>query len=440
MKKAYKINGMHCASCEVLVERNFKGIKGIKNVSVNHRTGKAEVECECEPTLNELTGAVKGAGYSVSQWTQKDDVPKQIKPDYSEIGAIFLILVGLYFFFKRFNLIPDIGVTDNMTYGFIFLIGLVAAMSTCIATTGGLLLGVATKYNEAQGNVAGYKKLKPHIYFNIGRIISYTLLGGLLGILGSLFTLSTKVTGIFTVIISIVMVLLGLQLLNIVPAKYSFRLPKSWTSKLYDSSTATGKAAPFLFGSLTFFLPCGFTQALQLYVLTQGSFTVGALTMLAFSLGTLPALLSLGAISSFAKGAFQYYLTKFAGVAVILVGIFSVVNGAVLTGYAIPSFSQSGNQDLAQIVDGKQIVEMTVNGLEYYPSQFTIKKGIPVEWRINGKQAQGCAGVIAVPNLRIAERLSHTEPTIITFTPQQAGRITFSCGMGMAGPGTFIVV
>ncbi|NCP77121.1 sulfite exporter TauE/SafE family protein [bacterium] len=41
-------------------------------------------------------------------------------------------------------------------------------------------------------------------------------------------------------------------------------------------------------GALTFFLPCGFTLAMQAYAITTGSFITGALTMMAFALGTAP--------------------------------------------------------------------------------------------------------------------------------------------------------
>ena len=54
--------------------------------------------------------------------------------------------------------------------------------------------------------------------------------------------------------------------------------------------------------------------------------------MLAFALGTLPALLSLSALSSFAKGAFQRHFLKFAGAAVILLGFMNIQYGLVLTG------------------------------------------------------------------------------------------------------------
>ena len=83
---------------------------------------------------------------------------------------------------------------------------------------------------------------------------------------------------------------------------------------------------------------------LQLYALGKASFTVGALTMLAFALGTLPALLSLSAVSGLAKGAFQKHFLRFAGAAVILLGIFNIQYGLVLTGSEVarPATANSG--------------------------------------------------------------------------------------------------
>ena len=83
---------------------------------------------------------------------------------------------------------------------------------------------------------------------------------------------------------------------------------------------------------------------------------------------------------------------------------------------------------------------MTVGGLDYYPSQFKIKKGVPVEWNIDGANARGCAQIITIPKLGMIKQLSRTEITTITFTAQEAGWLKFTCGMGMAGPGYFEVV
>jgi len=105
-----------------------------------------------------------------------------------------------------------------------------------------------------------------------------------------------------TIAASIVMILLGLQMLRLFPALTRLipTMPKAISHRIHDLAERRTKAGAFVLGAVTFFLPCGFTQALQLYVLAKADFTTGALTMLAFSLGTLPALVSLSALSSFA--------------------------------------------------------------------------------------------------------------------------------------------
>ncbi|MEK6809802.1 MAG: sulfite exporter TauE/SafE family protein, partial [Nanoarchaeota archaeon] len=314
----------------------------------------------------------------------------------------------------------------------------------------GLLLSVSAKFNERNPDASSWQKFKPHIYFNVGRVISYTLLGGAIGALGSILTLSSGIAGIITIIASILMIVMGLQLLGIFPwlNKIQIKMPKFIAHKVYDaesshSSKHSSKITHFLFGASTFLLPCGFTQALQLYVLGQGSFLIGALTMLAFSLGTLPSLMSIGAVSSFTKGSVQRYFTTFAAILVIILGLTNLAPGFNLTGavIALPSADVPSATDIPDIplVDGKQVINMAVNGFDYSPDTFTLKKGVPVEWNIDGKGARGCAKVISVPALGILEQLSPDVKTI-EFTPQKTGKIKFSCGMGMAGPGFFEVI
>lgn len=452
-KVQFKIHGMHCASCEVVIERKFKKIAGIEKVNVSHVNGKAEVFCSQEPSIHELQKAIKHDGYGVSLWGERnsslDTFRRNTKKDYFHIGAIFLIIVALYLILKEFHLVPQLGITDNMSYGFIFLIGLVAAMSTCLAVTGGLLLAVAAKYNERFPYLTGVQKLKPQLYFNVGRICSYTVLGGAVGALGSVLTFSPRATGFMTIAASAVMIILGFQLLNLFPwmRRFQPKMPKFLAHKIHDLSGKDSKGAPFLLGASTFFLPCGFTQALQLYVLSKGDMTTGAFTMLAFSLGTLPALMSLSAISSFAKGVFQQYFLKFSGVLVIMLGLFNVNNGIALTGsnFSLASVFQGGSRAVAQneevdpnvkIIDGKQIVDMQVVGLDYVPHQFTVVQGLAVEWRIDGSRAQGCAQVVTVPKLGITKYLSPARPTVIYFTPKETGLIAFSCSMGMTTRGS----
>lgn len=373
-----------------------------------------------------------------------DDSAGNTGRDYLEIGGIFLILAALVFAFRHFDLLPrGFSVSDTMGYGLVFLIGLVASVSSCIAVTGGLLVALAAKYNEVTDTRPGLQRLKPLVYFNAGRIISYTLLGGAVGALGSVLTLSSEVTGILTIAASVVMILLGIHMLRLFPSVSRLlpRLPKVFGQQILDLSRRDIRGGAFVLGALTFFLPCGFTQALQLYVLAKGSFTDGALTMLAFSLGTLPALLSLSALSSFARGAFQKRFLKIAGAAVVVLGLMNIQYGFVLTGNDLAAAVQTPQTNpTAGIADGKQIAVMRVVGLEYMPNRFTVRQGVPVEWRIDASEAAACGRILLAPRLGIRTLLSSNSTTTVSFTPKESGDFAFNCGMGMMTPGSAITV
>ncbi len=449
-----KIKGMHCANCEVLIERKFRKIAGVRRVRASHASGTAEIVAHGPLDINTLQSAVTDDGYTVSnlsEQTTRDSEAKNTHRDYVEIGAVFLIFVALYVILQQLDLLPDrLAVPNTISYGLAFLIGVVASISTCIAVTGGLLVAVAAKYNAASRNLSPFQSFKPHIYFNAGRIASYTLLGGAIGALGSTFTLSAETNGLLILVTSGVMIVLGLQMLNLFPSLKLFqpRMPKFLAHKIHDQAERNTKGGAFILGASTFFLPCGFTQALQLYVLAQGSFTTGALTMLAFSLGTLPALLSLSAMSSFATGGFQRYFLKVAGVAVVILGFFNIQSGLTLT--TVSGGTSTSTVDETQqaakpveqtvpIVDGKQIVDMKIVGYTYQPHRFFVTQGLPVEWRIDASLAAGCGRIIIAPKAGV-RRMLPSGITVVTFTPQEPGDIRFNCGMGMMTRGSAITV
>lgn len=453
-KVRFKINGMHCASCEVLIEQKFKELPGVEKVTVNHANGRADLICTKEPDIRKLQALVKEDGYTVSSWQDGNRTAAAAvtlkSPEYAQIGWMFLTVVALYYVLKQFDFLPSISVSEHMSYGLIFLIGVFAAVSSCIAVVGGLLLGLAAKYNESHPDLTGLQRLKPHIYFNIGRIAGYTAFGAAVGALGSVLSLSPRANGYLMIVVSVVMLLLGFQLLHLFPGlrRFSPKMPKFIAHKIHDLSAKESKGAPFALGASTFFLPCGFTQALQLYVLASGDWKVGALTMLTFSLGTLPALLSLSAVSSFAKGAFQNHFLRFAGVLIVLLSVFNINNGLALAGYDVnlgSVFAQSTSANApdapVRIVDGKQIVKMTVRGYTYTPNRFTVVEGVPVEWQIDGAEATGCGRVLVMPTLGTSKYLLPEGITTVTFTPTETGTIPFNCSMGMMTRGSqFIVV
>ena len=163
-----KIKGMHCGSCEVLIEQRWKKLEGVHDVKVNYAKGEATIHCSEAPPLEALNDAVKTQGYQIAWAEEATEETQQLhrskKKEYLELGAIVLVLVGLYVVLKQFNLFPDLGISEGMGYGLIFLLGLVAATTTCMAVTGGLLLTVATKYNQLHPELSSKQKFKSFFF------------------------------------------------------------------------------------------------------------------------------------------------------------------------------------------------------------------------------------------------------------------------------------
>jgi uncharacterized protein len=447
------VGGMHCINCPTLIEQRLTQLPHVQRVSVDYPSGRATVTHTGSLEVSDLQKAVAGDGYTLAVSDgarplapQRTNTPR----DYLEIGAAFAILAGLVLALQHFALLPRrISMSDTVSLGVAFGIGLVASVSSCIAVTGGLLVAVAAKYNAANTHLTGLERLQPHLYFNAGRLVSYALLGGAVGALGSALMLSPAATGVITLLASAVMIVLGLQMLGLFSSlgRLMPAIPKSLAQRIHGLAERDTKQTAFLLGGLTFFLPCGFTQALQLYVLAKGDFLTGALTMLAFALGTLPALLSLSAVSSFAKGALQRRFLKFAGAAVILLGIMNIQSGLVLTSSGMNQApTAAGSSRAAQAKDSMtaigepQRITMRVLGLDYHPNRFTVTQGVPVQWWIDASEAAACGRFLMAPGLGIRKLLSDTSSTLISFTPLQAGEFTFNCGMGMMTPNSKITV
>ena len=136
------IKGMHCSSCEILIERNLKKLPGVREVKVKAANEEAEISCDNVVTLEELQAAVKSDGYTLSlkKGSKIQNGSNLIKNDerrFIEISAAFIIILAGYLLFKQFDLLPNnFGITDNMSFAFVFMLGLFAATSACLAVSG----------------------------------------------------------------------------------------------------------------------------------------------------------------------------------------------------------------------------------------------------------------------------------------------------------------
>ncbi len=329
----YHVSGTHCASCKILIEDVLNDQDYITNAKVDLKTQTLEIETASEKSPEELavllTEKIRPNGYTVSVEKvliekQKDDVIWKALP----IGLVFLIL---FFVLQKSGLL-NLGIGGTTTPATSFIIGLIASISSCLAVVGGLVLSLSAKIS--QDNVSDTKTF---ILFHIGRLVSFALLGGVLGLVGSAIGISFTFTAILGIVASIVMLLLGLNLVGVFK-KNKVALPSGIFNffRKIEHKTLT----PLIIGFATFFLPCGFTQSMQVVALSSGSFISGLLIMLAFALGTLPMLLLLSfGGASLAHGKHAPLFFKSAGVVVIGLGIFALLAGLAGLGIINPLFN-----------------------------------------------------------------------------------------------------
>ena len=444
-----RVEGMTCQSCELLIEKRWKKLEGVSRVEVNSATGKATVVSQgAEPSIAQLQKVLSDAHYRVFEASEKGESFSSKRPTFWQLVGLFALVFFLGIVLSKIGILKsNVAFGGETSFWTVFVVGLVAASSSCIAISGGLLLSSAATFNERYASRSSASRMRPVALFIGGRLVSYTFLGGLIGLIGKTLSPSPLVTGGVAIVAAIYMLVMGLEMLHLAPRWLKSlmpRMPKGLSHRVLESEAKEHWAAPFLLGGATFFLPCGFTQALQLYALTTGSFWTSASLMLAFALGTAPALSALGWASSSLKGRAGRFFTQFSGALVIVLGLWNIQNGFAIAGHPLvwpdlsgalssstPSSETGGASGIT--FDGQtQVVHMTVGAGGYAPNRFTIRPGLQTRWQIDGTNAAGCASVIQSPSLGVSRTLlSSGENTITFISPTQPGTYPFSCSMGM---------
>lgn len=328
----FNVDGMHCAACELLIEDELSKVNGVKNIKAKLDEGKVYLEADHNVSAEELSKLVEEHGYKITNEKQT----KQINSKELLIGfGIATVFFALFLILQRAGIINLASTDGQITYPFVFLVGFIASLSTCMAVVGGLVLSLSSKY--AKENQA-----KSMIAFHISRVIGFFILGGLIGLIGSAFVLTPTLSFILNLILFVVMMIMAVNLLEILPItnKLQLRMPKFIGKKALQIKDTNNFLSPVLLGIATFFLPCGFTQSMQLYSLTTGSFLTGALAMLVFALGTLPVLgLISFASTKFSKSIQSSLFFKTSGFIIIFFAIFNFLAALSAVGIIKPIFN-----------------------------------------------------------------------------------------------------
>lgn len=334
-----------------------------------------------------------------------------------------------------------------MDLGVIFITGLTVGGLTCLAVQGGLLASViaAKEESEVARKINTRNVLFPTLAFLTAKLIAYTLLGFLLGAFGSLIGISQSVQIAMQFLAGVYMIFVALNLLNIHPIfRYALIQPPRFLAKLVrNQSKSKDLFAPLLLGAMTIFIPCGTTLAMEALAISSGSAVKGAAVLFTFILGTSPLFLGLGTLTSFLGDNFRTKFLKLAAVAVLYLGITSINGSLVAAGSPLtlqslaqnfPITINSNSQTISETTETptiSQTININITSRGYSPNQFTVKQGQPVQLNLTSKDAYSCASAFRIPSLKIAKNLQPNEKAEIKFTPENKGKITFTCSMGM---------
>lgn len=424
IKTILSVSGMSCAHCELTIEKAVSEINGVTDVRASFGKGKVTVTYDETINIDQIKGMINKLDYKV---VESEQTPKLV--GNTQALYILIILLGCYVILKHLGLLnftnyfPQI--QANMGYGMLFVIGLLTSLH-CVAMCGGINL--AQSVNSSKN---GESTVLPNVLYNLGRVISYTVIGGIVGALGSVISLDGAFRGGVAIFAGVFMVIMGLNMLDVFPwlRRFNIKMPKFISKKI--SRKKAGSHSSFYVGLLNGLMPCGPLQSMQLFALSTGSFITGALSMFLFSLGTVPLMFFLGALSSKLNKKFTEKMMLVCAILVVVLGIGMLNNGLALSGVVVPSV-QAGNGSVnTAMVEGEYQKITTPLEFGTYP-QIKVKAGIPVKWTIKaeGGRLNGCNNEIIIPEYGISAKLVEGE-NIIEFTPDKAGQYGYSCWMGM---------
>jgi len=433
MKVGFVAEGTTCDSCEKIIKRQAKKVDGVKEITFDLSTETGYV------TFDEKITNIDDILYKIEEKNYKCYLldPNQKKDSFGWVFAVIGILIAGYFLFGFIEGIELPSISQNMGYGLLFVVGLLTGFH-CIGMCGGFIVSYTAKNAQE-----GVKDHKSHLMYGVGKTLSYTIIGAIFGLVGSIIAFTPTMRGVVGLLAGIFLVLFGLKMLNMFPIlrKIQFRTPRVLTRIIGKRSK---NANPLTIGLLNgLMIACGPLQAIYIMAAGTGSMIEGAKLLFVFGLGTLPVMLGFGYFASFVSGKVTQKILKASGVIVIVLGLFMVNNGLVLTGsgYDIGTItglaSAAEDSGEASAIGDYQEIRMEVTKYGWSPDTFVLKKGVPVKWIIDGKEITRCNNAIQVPKYGLDFSVKKGEQ-VIEFTPNEVGTVRWSCWMGMI-PGAFIV-
>ena len=184
-KKVIYVDNMVCQSCEKAVIKALKSMEGVTSVEADSSTSQVEIKSSGKISNRLLDQQLKDVGYPIREKASKGK------------KLLLLIIAGLILLFLSNNqtLVEVIDLDIRQSYFMLFVVGILTSFH-CVFMCGGIAM------SQAVGKQSTGDNIKSSLAYNIGRVISYTIIGGIVGGIGSLVMVtegfSIYVTGFFT--------------------------------------------------------------------------------------------------------------------------------------------------------------------------------------------------------------------------------------------------
>ncbi len=432
------VAGMTCRACERRIERNLRALPEVKRAAASATRGQVIVQVTAPVPDADIAAAIEAAGYSIGRtpWLSRD------RGAWLTVGGAVVGLIAVVAVAAATGLGElGAGAGDIRSGGLMvaLLLGLAAGVSTCLALTGGLVLALSAAFEARRDPTEGLgviARLRPSAVFVASRVVGFTILGMGLGAIGASVTMPPALTAVLMIAVAVLMALLGARLTGLSPrvAAWSPTLPSGLARALgiHEGSAATySDTRAAALGVASFFLPCGFTQAVQVYALSTGSPAIAGAILGVFALGTAPGLLALGGLPAVVPVSFRPTALRVVGVVVVGFALLNGVSGLRLLGIApdLGAPTVAAAPDVT-FEDGVQVLRTYQVANGYQPAEATLYAGVPTRWIVESLEGGSCAIFMQAPALGLQVLLAEGE-NVIDLPALEPGRIEYTCSMGM---------
>ncbi len=441
------IGGMQCAECETAIEKAVLALPGV--IQAQASFAEEDLKLAIDPrvlSLKTVRAAIGQAGYTCDLRPQRGQRPA------NRLWALAgLVGIGLLLALDHYHGFDDAlaQISEHADYGLLFLIGIFTSFH-CVGMCGGFVLG----YTVA-GSGAGRPAYLQHLLYALGKLVSYTSIGGLFGWVGGSISFTDSLRSGVLLAAGVFLLVYGLGMLDTFRAlrRFQIRLPRGLAYALAKQRQRT--SSPLAVGLMNgLMIACGPLQAMYILAAGTGSPVRGATLLAVFALGTLPMMLIFGYLANTITANTSRSFMKISSLIIVALGLMMMNRGLLLSGSGwdarslwtkavllvdahLPAWSGERAEAIASVQAGYQVIYTQVYANAYLPAQYTLRYKVPVKWIIDVKQLSACNKQIIVPALSLVIDLQHGLQRV-EFTPQKTGVIGWSCSMGMIS-GSFTV-